>query len=135
MTPVVKPTQHGLGPHTGAGVPGTSACVNSIGRLIGRAVLPITFAGSVLLTMVAVIVMPTGGGKAVDVARLLSLPNSDCTKIPLKKVRKATLVMATTSGCGAAVLTVIVPLFAVSPVAVSVAVATNVSDVAGPNGT
>ena len=76
ITPDTSVIQHGVAPHTApaAVVPGGSAAVNSSGTLIGRALLPGTLAGNVLLKNVAVIVMPTGGGVADEVTLMVSLP-------------------------------------------------------------
>src|SRR5471032_133563 len=68
--------QNGAAPHTAppAVVPGGSAAVKSSGTLIGSALLPGTMAGKVLLKKVAAIVMPSGGGVAVEVRLMVSSP-------------------------------------------------------------
>ena len=68
--------QHGVGPQNAIAVPTGSAPNSVSGTVIGCAVLPSMVKGSVLLTKVAVIVMPIGAGRAVEVTTIPNLPNS-----------------------------------------------------------
>ena len=74
ITLEISAVQHGVGPHTATSVPAGSAAVKISGAVSGRAALPGTLAGRVLLKKLAVIVMPIGGGVADDVALTVSLP-------------------------------------------------------------
>src|SRR6185369_11342088 len=94
MMLVVKPTQQGVAPHTGAGVPGRSAGVSSSGMVTGAERAPLAS----VAVIVALIVMPAGGARlALDVAVRLNLPNSAGAPTRLTIPRHVAVVIATVS--------------------------------------